>query len=156
MIPVLQIYDRVSMKIGIYPIRGRNNWDHSGLRLDSQIHSQYNFEFKGNTFLRLSYNVDRSRLRPKDYSTLAAPQDYANGGRHIYFETNYFKKVSFWIMSAFGDTPNVIPVSGPPRPGFERYFNATEWAGPTQQSVHQRRATDLRQGQLPIPVLVLN
>ena len=96
------------------------NWDHSGLRLDSQVHVAYHFEFKGNTYLNLDYHADRSRLRPQDYSTLAVPQDYANGGRHLYFETNYFKKVQFWVQAAWGDTPNVIPVSGAPRPGFEQ------------------------------------
>lgn len=99
------------------------NWDHSGLRLDSQFNPQYRIEFKGSTFMNFRYNVARSRLRPKDYSTLTQPQDYANGGRGFYFETNYFKKWSFWAQTVWGDTPDVIPVSGPPRPGFEQFFN---------------------------------
>jgi hypothetical protein len=109
------------------------NWDHEGVRLDYQINPGWHFEFKHSTFLNFSYNAARSALRPKDYSTLNDVQDYANGGRSIYFETNYFKKLNFWVQGVWGDTPNVIPASGPPTQGFERLYNANLTVKPLTQ-----------------------
>jgi hypothetical protein len=99
------------------------DWDHSGLRLDYTINPGYHFEFKGNTDLDLSYHAARSTLRPKDDSRLIVPRDYANSSGSIYFETNYFKKANFWVQGVWEDMPNLIPVSGPPRPAFERNFS---------------------------------
>lgn len=109
------------------------NWDHEGVRLDYQINPGWHFEFKHSTFLNLSYNAARSALRPKDFSTLTDVQDFANGGRAIYFETDAFKKINFWVQGVWGDTPNVIPASGPPRQGFERFYNANLVVKPITQ-----------------------
>lgn len=109
------------------------NWDHEGVRLDYQINPGWHFEFKHSTFLNFSYNAARSALRPKDYSTLTDVQDFSNGGRSIYFETNYFKKLNFWVQGVWGDTPNVIPASGPPRQGFERFYQANLVVKPMKQ-----------------------
>jgi hypothetical protein len=109
------------------------NWDHEGNRLDYQVNPGFHFEFKHSTFLNFFYNAARSQLRPKDYSSLTDIQDYANGGRGFYFETNYFKKWNFFIQTVWGDTPNVITASGPPRTGFEQNFNASLTYKPINQ-----------------------
>ena len=109
------------------------NWDHEGTRLDYQINPGFRFEFKKSNFLNFFYNAGRSALRPKDYSTLAQTQDYANGGRGFYFETDSFKKFSLFVQGVWGDTPNVIPSSGPPRPGFERNYQVSFTVKPLTQ-----------------------
>jgi hypothetical protein len=109
------------------------NWDHSGVRLDYQINPSFNFEFKHNTLLRFTYNAQRSQLRPKDYSTLTTVQDYANGGRSVFLQSDYFQKVSFSIQGVWGNTPNVIPASGPPRDAFEQFSNVSVTVKPVTQ-----------------------
>lgn len=109
------------------------NWDHSGLRLDYQFNPGFNFEFKHNTTLNFFYNAARSHLRPKDYNTLTAVQDYANGGRGFYLQSDYFKKVSFNFQGVWGNTPNVIPATGGPRDAFEQNFQVSVTVKPINQ-----------------------
>jgi hypothetical protein len=83
--------------------------------------------------LNFFYNAARSHLRPKDYNTLTVPQDYANGGRGFYLESDYFKKVSFNFQGVWGNTPNVIPANGGPRDAFEQIFTVGVTVKPINQ-----------------------
>jgi len=99
------------------------DWDHTGLRLDYINNVNFQAEMKKNTFFGVFYNAARSRLRPQDYSTLTTNIDLANGGRGFFFQSDIFKFLSVNAQTVWGNTPNVIPTTGPPRGSFERNFN---------------------------------
>jgi len=99
------------------------DWDHSGQWLDYNNNLNFQFEMKKNTYFGVVYNAARSRLRPKDYGSLTANQDYANGGRGFFFQSDPIKFMTLTAQAIWGNTPNVIPAVGPPRGSFERNFN---------------------------------
>jgi len=71
------------------------NYDHRGTRLDWNSYNDVSFEFRGNNHLYVLANAYRERLRPQDFSTLSANQDYSHHAFGGGFYSGYFKKVSF-------------------------------------------------------------
>lgn len=69
-------------------------YDHHGTRLDWNAYNRLFFEFRGNTYISVVASSFRERLRPQDYSTLTANQDYSAQAYGAFFNSSYFKKVS--------------------------------------------------------------
>lgn len=72
-------------------------YDHRGVRLDVGSSHNLSWEFRGNTSIFVVARSSRERLRPQDYSTLAANQDYSSQAYGAFFNSSYFKKVSIGV-----------------------------------------------------------
>ncbi len=70
-------------------------FDHRGTRLDWKGSFDLEFELRGNTEFGLFWNVFRERLRPEDFSALFAAQDFSQRSGGAWFNSSYFKRVSF-------------------------------------------------------------
>ncbi len=70
-------------------------WDHSGTRLDWTQSNNMRWEFTGQTYAGFFFVTNRERLRPEDYSILKEDRDFASEVKGIFFDTSYFKQVSF-------------------------------------------------------------
>ncbi len=87
-------------------------YDHQGTRLEWRASTSLEFEFAGNTNLEFSASAGRERLRPADFSALAANRDYSKSRLGIDFETARFH--FFTVGGGFqkGHTINFAPVAG--------------------------------------------
>jgi len=95
----------------------RHDFDHAGLRLDTDYTAYLAIQGRGQTQIYLKpYEETRERLRPQDfcfygYSFYCAPttltnQDYHEHNSGASFQTGYFKKVTLLASYYWGDTPN--------------------------------------------------
>lgn len=92
-------------------------YDHQGTRLEWQTSTSLEFEFAGNTNLELSASGGRERLRPQDFSTLAANQDFSNRRLGVDLNTSHFKWFDVGVEYIRGHGINFDPpASQTPRP----------------------------------------
>ncbi len=95
----------------------RHDFDHTGLRLDTDYAPYIAIQGRGQTLIYLRpYEETRERLRPQDfcfygYSLYCAPttlnnQDYHEHTSGASFQTGYFKKATFLASYDWGDAPN--------------------------------------------------
>ena len=93
-------------------------WDHNGTRLTHQLNPAYVWNFPRNSFFSLFNVWEHERLRPEDFSTLAANRDYTHlvGGAEI--STQYFKWINLDVEMDWGTVTNFVPRSGPPALAF--------------------------------------
>jgi hypothetical protein len=118
----------------------RYDFDHTGLRLDTNYAPYFVIQGRGQTFIYVTpYQEFRERLRPRDscflgFSVFCSPpnpgnQDYHQHTSGANFRTGYFKKATLAAAYFWGDgvnfvaSPDVPPV--PPTP-YNQPFLASE------------------------------
>jgi hypothetical protein len=89
-------------------------WDHNGTRLNHQLNPGYQWNFQRNSFFNIFGVWERERLRPVDFSTLAANQDYRHVVGGVEAGTQYFKWINLNFEMDWGTATNFVPRSGPP------------------------------------------
>jgi len=89
-------------------------WDHSGTRLNYQLNPNYQWSFPRNSAFVIAANWEHERLRPADFSTLTANQDYAHIIGAVEAKTQYFKWINLDVEMDWGTATNFVPRSGPP------------------------------------------
>jgi hypothetical protein len=94
-------------------------WDHNGVRLTHQLNPQYEWDFQRNSSVSIFSIWERERLRPVDFTSLAANQDYAHivGGAEVH--TQYFKWLNLGAEMDWGTGTNFVPRIGPPVLAYE-------------------------------------
>ncbi len=97
----------------------RYDFDHTGLRLDTDYYPYMAIQGRGQTIIYLRpYEETRERLRPQDfcfygyslYCSLTTPsnQDYHEHTSGAAFQTGYFKKATLFASYYWGDAVNFI------------------------------------------------
>ncbi len=89
-------------------------WDHNGVRLNHQLNSTYEWDFPHNSAFVAAVNWERERLRPSDFSTLAANQDYTHVTGAAELRTQFFKWLNLVAEMDWGTATNFVPRTGPP------------------------------------------
>ncbi len=125
-------------------INTRHDFDHTGLRLDTDYSSQLVIQARGQTQISFSpYKETRERLRPQDFcfygygscpiNPLPPPnaplpnQDYHEHASGVIFQTGYFKKATIVSSYYWGNSVNFVamPVGTVPAP-YDHPFVAHE------------------------------
>jgi hypothetical protein len=92
-------------------VYGRLDFDHTGLRLDTDYFPYLSIQGRGQTIIQVRpYEETRERLRPQDfgyfgYATLGN-QDYHEHTSGAQFQTGYFKKATLLASYYWGDGVN--------------------------------------------------
>jgi hypothetical protein len=89
-------------------------WDHNGTRLDYLVNPNYEWDFQRNSFFNVFGQVEHERLRPVDFSALAANRDYAHVLGGLAAGTQYFKWLKINAEMDWSTATNFVPRSGPP------------------------------------------
>jgi hypothetical protein len=94
-------------------------WDHNGTRLNYQLNPNYTWNFPRNSAFAIFAVWEHERLRPQDFSALAANRDYTHvvGGSEI--DTQYFKWINLGLEMDWGTATNFVPRTGPPILAFQ-------------------------------------
>ncbi len=87
-------------------------WDRSGTRLDWTSRTGLAFEFIGQSFFEVFYRNDRERLRPADFDVLPEARDFSKPLAGIFFNSSYFKMVSFGGNYRVGNNISFVPPDG--------------------------------------------
>lgn len=87
-------------------------FDHNGTRLDFRQDISVVWELVGQTEFGSWYEVNRERLRPKDFAGLAASQDFSHNSRGFFFTTSCIPEVTFRGWHGWGKQINVVPAAG--------------------------------------------
>jgi Domain of unknown function (DUF5916)/Carbohydrate family 9 binding domain-like len=111
----------------------RHDFDHTGLRLDTDYSSTLVIQGRGQTVISLApYKELRERLRPQDFcfygfcpSPALPNQDYHERASGAAFQTGYFKRATILASYYWGDSINFVatPTSTDP---YNRPFVARE------------------------------
>jgi len=91
-----------------------NNWDHHGNRLEWFTNVNWRFVLSGSSNFGVYTNVGHELLRPYDYSTLTANQDYTHYQRGFWFNYSYFKPLVLSAEVNWGQATNYDTSFGPP------------------------------------------
>ena len=89
-------------------------WDHKGNFIAYIVNPGYEWDFQRNSYITVFGQIDHERLRPTDFSTLAANQDYAHVLGGVAVGTQYFKWLKVNVEGDWGTTTNYVPRIGPP------------------------------------------
>jgi hypothetical protein len=93
------------------------DWDHTGLGLDSIAHFSYGFHFNRNTNITPFLNVSNDRLRPSDYSTLTSNVEHRSQVAGLSVSSSPFTQLAFSVSGYEGQTVNYNPPANqPPNP----------------------------------------
>ena len=93
------------------------DWDHTGLALDSLSHLAYSFQFRRRTQITPYLNVNNDRLRPSDYSQLTRNVEYRSQVAGVEFFTSPIPQFALEFNTYAGKTINNNPPAGQgPRP----------------------------------------
>jgi len=84
-------------------------YDHQGTRLEWGASTSLEFEFARGTNLEFSGSAGRERLRPLDFSTLAANRDYSNSRVGIDFSTSFSRFFTLGTGYNRGHSINFAP-----------------------------------------------
>ncbi len=90
------------------------DWDRSGLGLDSAAHLSYNFRFNRNTNVSPFLNVGNDRLRPSDYSTLPNNVEFRSQVAGLYLSSSPVTQLAFSLAGYTGQTVNYNPPANQP------------------------------------------
>ncbi|CAN5541736.1 DUF5916 domain-containing protein [soil metagenome] len=90
------------------------DWDHTGLSLDSIAHFNYNFVFNRSTSLTPYFQLSDDRLRPSDYSTLSSTVEYRSQIAGLNLSTAPTTQVAFSLSGYVGKTVNYNPPTNQP------------------------------------------
>jgi hypothetical protein len=91
-----------------------NNWDHSGTRLEWFENINWRFMLSGSSNFGIYENVGHERLRPIDFSSLTANQDYTHYQRGFWLNYGFFKPVVLSTEINWGQATNYATSFGPP------------------------------------------
>ncbi len=91
-----------------------NHWDHKGTRLEWLANSNYRFVFARDTVFTVFASLGHERLRPVDFTSLTANQDYGHHHNGFFFHSNYFKQFNLGGEFTWGRDTNYDPAIGPP------------------------------------------
>jgi len=97
-------------------LNSRHDFDHTGLRLDTDYSPYLAIQGRGQTVIYLHpYEETRERLRPQDFcfygycpSTPLPSQDYHEHTSGASFQTGYFKKATIVASYYWGNTVNFV------------------------------------------------
>lgn len=93
------------------------DWDHTGLGLDSVFHLSYNTLFKRRTQITPYLDVNNDRLRPSDYAPLTQNVEYRSQVAGIDISTSPLPQFALQINTYTGRTVNYNPPTDqPPMP----------------------------------------
>ncbi|MHB1021735.1 MAG: carbohydrate binding family 9 domain-containing protein [Acidobacteriaceae bacterium] len=93
------------------------DWDHTGLPLDSIANLSYYLQFNGNTKFYSFLNVSNDRLRPADYSTLTQNVEYRSQTAGLNLYTSPIPEFVLNLAGYAGQTVNYNPPANtPPQP----------------------------------------
>lgn len=85
-------------------------WAHDGTRLDTYYSPGLYLAFKGQSYVVIDPYVEfRERLRPSDFPSLTANQDYHEHNSNVSFGTSYLPKVTVQGYYQLGDGVNFVP-----------------------------------------------
>jgi hypothetical protein len=85
-------------------------WSHDGTRLDTFYDPDIAIQLKGQTYINYTPYIEfRERLRPSDFSTLLADQDYHEHNSSISVGSSYFPKVNLQGYYSWGNSVNFVP-----------------------------------------------
>jgi hypothetical protein len=95
----------------------RHDFDHTGLRLDTDYTPYLAIQGRGQTIIYLRpYEETRERLRPQDFcfygycpSPLLPNQDYHEHTSGFSFQSGYFKRATIQAIYNWGDGINIVP-----------------------------------------------
>jgi hypothetical protein len=111
----------------------RNIWDHNGLRIEYFTNANYRWVFNNRNKVGIYANYGHERLRPTDYSQLAANVDIPHDQFGFFFESQYFNWMTLNVEANMGRDTNYDPVQCgptfgdcpvialPPGPGKSRF-----------------------------------
>lgn len=106
----------------------RYDFDHAGLRLDTDYMPYFAVQGRGQTVIILRpYEELRERLRPQDFcfygycSTPLANQDYHEHFSGANFQTGYFKKVTLLASYEWGSGVNFVALPSSSNPALDPY-----------------------------------
>ncbi len=102
----------------------RNIWDHQGRRIEYTSTARYQWAFIGRTDLSLYGSYGHERLRPVDFSSLVADQDYPHYQTGFTFASRYFNLIALNLEFNRGQDTNYQPAVGPPVLGKSRFAQA--------------------------------
>ena len=116
------------------------DWDHTGLPLDSVAHLSYNLYFHRNTSLSPFVSASNDRLRPSDYATLTSNVEYRSQVAGLNLSTSPITQLAFSLSGYTGQTVNYNPpVNEPPTPVDVQSVNANIEIKPFTQLDLQNR-----------------
>ena len=116
------------------------DWDHTGLALDSVSHLSYNFLFNRRTSISPYLAVSNDRLRPSDYSNLHANVEYRSQVAGLYLSSSPIAQLAFSLTGYTGQTVNYNPPANqPPDPVDVESVNANIEVKPFTQLDLQNR-----------------
>lgn len=93
------------------------DWDHSGLGLDSIAQFSYGLHFNRNTNITPFLNVSNDRLRPADYSALHDNVEHRSQVAGLSMSTSPLTQLAFSVYGYEGQTVNYSPPANePPNP----------------------------------------
>jgi hypothetical protein len=115
-------------------VEGRLDFDHTGLRLDTDYFPYLSIQGRGQTIIQIRpYEETRERLRPQDFSYLgyasSSNQDYHEHTSGAQFQTGYFKKATIFASYYWGDGVNFeaqYPASSATATQYNKPFLARE------------------------------
>ncbi len=100
-----------------FSIYTEQDWDHTGLPLDSVLDFSYNLQFNRDTSFSPFLNVSNDRLRPSDYSALTQNVEYRSQTAGVDFYTSPVPQFAFSASGYAGQTVNYNPPTNlPPQP----------------------------------------
>ncbi|MEE9234289.1 MAG: hypothetical protein V3U28_02480, partial [Candidatus Acidoferrales bacterium] len=87
-------------------------YDHDGTRLDWDFSPSLQWEFLGQTNLRLFYTAGRVRLRPEDFPGLSESRDFGGPDWGFEFSSSYLPEVTVGGAFVWGKIINFAPPAG--------------------------------------------
>ena len=88
------------------------DWDHTGLPLESIAHFDYNLQFRRDTSLSPFVEEQNDRLRPADYSTLKRNVEYRSPVAGLNFATSPVPQFALDLSGYEGQSVNYNPPAG--------------------------------------------
>ncbi len=87
-------------------------WDRKGERLDEEVEASLEWEFPGQTNLKINFNHSHERLTTNDYPLMITDRDYNTRSVSIEYGTSYWKTFSVSGETSLGKRINFAPLPG--------------------------------------------
>ena len=88
------------------------DWDHTGLPLDSIAHFDYNLQFSRNTYFSPFVEAENDRLRPSDYPALTQNVEYRSPAAGLNLSTSPVPQFALNLSGYEGQGVNYSPPTG--------------------------------------------
>jgi hypothetical protein len=108
--------------------------DHRGLRLDESINPSLTFSLQRQTSISLGWQTSRDQLRPVDFPTLSANQDFLQKQTNLSISSNFSRTLTLSAQGSWGDSINFISATG------KRSFLAKSTNLSTTMTLHPLRS----------------